>query len=813
MYDLPMTIAESLDETPSRAGGADLSAIKRMLNARSIALVGVSGRPGNSFARPLRYLAERGFTGSVYPVNPSYDQLQGLKCYPDLADVPEDVDLVISFVAAERTLGVVEDAANRGAAGVVVFASGFSEIGPEGAALQEKLRSRARELGVLVLGPNCQGFLYSPSHVYATFTGAADRELPPASGIAYVGQSGAIGGSVMDLAAEMGIGLTAWVSTGNQVDLDHVSVARALIADGSVNVLMLYVEGVTDGAEFTRLCREARSANVALILLRSGRSESGRRAAASHTGSMLGDDAALTTVCRSEGVVLVEDVDELVESAVLAATSQTPGRSVAVITTSGGAGSLAADHCDPFGLQMAELAPTTKARLSPLIPSFGSVANPVDVTADILSPAAREKSMGEVCRILADDPAVDVILIVLTMVTGEAAEALARDVTRTAPDLAVPVVVVWMAGFELTVTGREIFRGAGIPVFGSVSSAARTVGRACSARERLAPADPCVLRALPGGVESVVRDVAAGERLGEELLDALGVAHPVVTIAASPTEATTAAARAAGPVAVKIHAPGLLHKSEVGGVALGVDTNDVAQTFERLTASARSHGVSNVEGVLVQEMIPNGTEILLALTSNGDGYPPIVTIGFGGVTTEIYQDLVSAPAPVSAAQAETMLRQLRAWPLLDGFRGSKTADVDAAAEMISRFSSISAVAAKVPLEIEVNPLIVGSSGDGAQAADIIVTLRDVSPATILRPSPRAHEQEPSQATTQPSATSRNDCRAPTGTRVAQEPESHRSSMTRRCTQSGLRNCGCSADIRARGPVDVSDFRASDQHLQ
>jgi acyl-CoA synthetase (NDP forming) len=279
----------------------------------------------------------------------------------------------------------------------------------------------------------------------------------------------------------------------------------------------------------------------------------------------------------------------------------------------------------------------------------------------------------------------------------------------------------WMAGHDLTTLGREIFRGAGTPVFGSVSAAARAIGRICATNKALAPVTSRDLRMLPAGAQEAVRAVAAGQRVGEDLLDLLGVAHPSVTLARSAEEATAAAERIGGPVAVKVHAPGLLHKTEVGGVALNLASSEVAAAYDRITSAARSHAIDNVEGVTVHEMIPRGVEILLALTSRGDGYPPIVTVGFGGVTTEIYRDLVSAPAPVTPDQAGTMLRALMAWPLLDGFRGSAPVNVTAAAEMISRFSDIAEVASRVPMEVEVNPLIVG--GTGAQAADIIVTLR------------------------------------------------------------------------------------------
>ncbi|GAA4548632.1 acetate--CoA ligase family protein [Pseudonocardia xishanensis] len=687
--------------------------LARLFAPRSVALVGVSGDPAKAMSRPLRYLAERGYTGKIHPVNPRYREILGIPCHPTLAEVPGPVDLVLSFVPAAATAEVVEAAAKAGAVAVVVFASGFGETGPEGAQLQEQLRDVAARHGIRVVGPNCQGLMYAPSHLFATFTGAVDRELPPASGIAYVGQSGAVGGSVLDLAAELGVGLTAWVSTGNQVDLDLVEIARTLVMDEAVRVVMLYAEGIGDGARFTALCREARDRGVRIVLLRTGRSESGKRAAASHTGSMLGDDAALSLVCHEEGVLQVDDVDELLVGAIVAANPPAGGRA-AIVTTSGGAGGLAADQCDLAGLTVPELSAAVRERLAPLIPSFGAVANPVDVTAEILSPKARERSLGEVCRILADAE-IDFIQVVLTMVTGDAAAALARDLVRTLPDLPVPVYLTWLAGNDLTLQGRALLHEAGVPAFASVSSVTRAVGRLLApVRERrssTAESDDELM--------SLVRTTASGSA-GDVLLDRLGVDHPRSAVATTATEAAVVAA-AGGSFALKIHSPSLLHKSDVGGVELGVDAADVPAAFERLQARGAELDLPDLRGILVQEMIPSGTELILALTSGGDGFPSILTVGVGGVTTELYRDLASATAPVDEAEAEDLLRRLRGWPLLDGFRGSPRADVAAATRAIAAFSRLGAVTAGHRLEVEVNPLVVGVEGAGAKAADILVT--------------------------------------------------------------------------------------------
>ncbi|MDP9427498.1 MAG: acetate--CoA ligase family protein, partial [Actinomycetota bacterium] len=657
--------------------------LQALLRPRGIALLGISGRPENLMSRPLRYLVEHGYAGGIYPVNPNYEELVGRRCYPTLADVPGPVDLVLVLVAAERVEDAVRQAAAVGARAAVVYASGFAEVGPDGVALQQRLAAVARETGVRVVGPNCQGFLYAPTGVVATFTAAADRSLTSDSGVAYVGQSGAVGGSVLDLATDMGLGLAAWFSTGNQADLDLTEVSLHLLADPTVRVLMLYVEATGDGAAYAELARRAQAAGKHLVVLRSGRSSAGRRAVASHTGSMLGDDVAFVLTSEKYGVVLVNDIDELLAvAAVLAAGRPAEGPRVAVVTTSGGAGSLAADQCEDVGLQLPELSAATQARLRPLIPPFGALANPVDVTAQLFNRGAQ--AFGDVCRIIAEDDSVDVVAVLVTMVVGEAGARLAEDLVATAAKLPCPLLVGWIAGQELTVEGRRVFREAGVPVFGSVGDLARVAARLAPRRHR---GTPPPLPAVPGVPAGEVRALMEAPVVdGAALLRSIGIAQPSSTLVTTAEAAREAVAALAGPGVLKLAAADLAHKSEVGGVRVDVGPEEAAAVFTELLDAARQHHVPGVEGVLVQELVPPGTELILAVTAGRDGFPPVVTVGLGGVTTELYRDLTSALAPVSPEEAWAMLRSLRAWPLLTGFRGAEPADVPAAVDAVVRLS-------------------------------------------------------------------------------------------------------------------------------
>ncbi|MEJ2861025.1 acetate--CoA ligase family protein [Actinomycetospora flava] len=671
----------------------------RVLSPRSVALIGATGRADNPMARPLRWLTERGFAGRVHPVNPKYAELGGVPCVASLAEVPDGVDLALALVPAERAAAAVTEAGAAGAAAVVVFASGFAEVGEAGRARQDELVAAAQAAGTRVLGPNCQGLYHARSRLFATFTGAGERPLTGSSGIAYVGQSGAIGGSVLDVAAERGLDLSAWVSTGNEADVSLTEIGRHLVADPEIEVLTVYAESLPDPDDYAALAAEARDHGTALVVLRSGRSEPGRRAAVSHTGAMLGDDTAFRLVSRRHGVVLVDDVEELLAAATMLRGRRGPaGRAVGLVTSSGGAGILAADRASEAGLAVPELTAETQQKLARLVPDFGAVANPVDVTAQLFNDGGE---FGEVCGIVRADAAVDAVLVLLTMLVGETAMALARDlaatVTEQGPD-APPVAVVWMAGEDGTAPARALLREAGIPVFSSITLAVRVLDAVATPDGAApAPVEPGV--PVPGD--------------GWDLLDALGVRRPV----SSPASDPAAAVAELGGTAV-LKAEGLDHKTEAGGVRLGVTTATAAAVHAELAA------LPGVTGVLVQEQVPSGVELLVAVDGGRDGWPPVLTVGHGGTATEVHRDVVHALAPVTLETARAMLGELRCWPLLAGHRGAPGVDLDAAVDAIVRVSRACAVPGLG--ELEVNPLVLLPRADVSGVAPQTLDVRNAT---------------------------------------------------------------------------------------
>ncbi|WNV88251.1 acetate--CoA ligase family protein [Umezawaea sp. Da 62-37] len=715
----PGGLAASSDSTTAD----DLSALFR---PRAIAVLGASGRPGNPFARPLTYLVEHGFAGAVYPVNPGYQTLEGLTCYPSLDDLPGEVDLVLMLVSASEVVRLLPAVARAGAKAAVVFASGFAETGPDGQALQEELVRLARHHGVRLLGPNCQGLLAVHDHVVASFTAALELGVPEPGNIAYIGQSGAVGGSIFSLARERGLRIGTWASTGNQADLGATEIANFLVEDPRIQVLTMYLESPVPGAEFDRLTARAAELGKTILVLRSALSGSGARAATSHTGAIIGDDAAFTAMCRERGVVQADDVEDFIATAhALSVLPRSGGHRLGIITTSGGAGSLAADQAEARGMTVDDLTEPVQRRLARVVPDFGAVTNPVDVTAQMFK-ANETDGFIAVCDELLADPTVDSVLVVLTMVTGDLATSMAHGLCGLWARATKPVVVVWLAARQQTAEAREILRANGMPVYDSPRMGVGVL-------HALATSVPMPSQPLGRQSDLGVGDVLSGlrggvitEHEGAEVLTALGIDRPRERLVSSVNQAADAARALGGPLVMKIQSPEVVHKTERGGVRLGVGVGEAATVYSDLVDRFTAEGTTEV---LVQEQVAEGPELLVGITNTEPGFPPLLTVGMGGVTTELYQDTTTRLAPVDARAAKQMLLELKAAPLLTGFRGREGHDLDAAAEAIATLSRLAVLVGDRLAELEVNPLRLVDAGKRAIALDFLLRLGPLEETT------------------------------------------------------------------------------------
>lgn len=689
---------------------------------RSIAILGASGRDGNPFARPLEFLLDQHYPGAVYPVNPGYDSLRGVPCYASLDLIPEPVDLVLMMVSASEALRQIPAVAAAGASAAVVFASGFAETGPEGQRLQRELATMASAHGVRLLGPNCQGVVSVHDRVAGTFTAAIESGMPRAGNVAYVGQSGAVGGSILSLARERGLGIAAWASTGNQADLDALEVGRYLIEDERIDVLTMYLESTVDGTRYGELARRARQLGKSMLVLQSALSQAGRRAAASHTGAIIGGNAAFRAMSRELGVIEADDFEDFMAIAqALSALPRAAGRRLGIVTTSGGAGSLAADQAEHAGLVVEPLHTSTQQGLSALVPNFGAVTNPVDVTAQLFR-SGNSQAFVQVCQSVLDDPTVDAVLVALTMVTGEMATQMAADLSLLWSGATKPLLVVWLAAREQTTDARAMLRDQGWPVLDSPQTAMKVFSAlalrpsSCSSADSPVLEQPALTAAL-GELQGPV--VSEGE--AAELLRALKIDQPEQHLVRSRLEAAKAAQTLTGRLVMKIQSSTVLHKTEGGGVRLGIATDDAAGVYAEL---AKAFAGDDVDSVLVQRQAEPGPELIVGVTNTEPSFPPLITVGIGGIATELYRDTVTRLAPVDEAQALEMIRSLRAAPLLTGMRGQPGVDLTAAARAISRLSTVAGALGDRLEELEVNPLRLAAGGDTAVALDFFMRLAD-----------------------------------------------------------------------------------------
>lgn len=689
----------------------------------SVAIVGASRRETSLAARPLRLLDRFGFEGEIYPVNPSYDEIGGRACYPTIAEIPGHVDLAALIVPARRTLDVVRQCVEAGVGSAVLFSSGFAELGEEGRALQDELVAAAREGGLRLLGPNCQGVVNRDANLVVSISASLQAGLPPDGPVAYIGQSGAIGGSVLHVASTRGMGLGAWVSTGNEADIDLVEAASHVIELPSIEVVACYLESVSDGAAYEALAARTAELGKDLVVLRSGTSRAGQRAVASHTGALLTPDAAFESVSQRHGVVLVDDTDSLVEAAyTLGTVPRMDGPGVGIITSSGGAGILAADHAERYGLEVHPLDDATSAAVASRIPEYGAATNPVDLTAQLFAGPEEADRLRELCVLVGNSPQIDALVVTLTMVVEDVATGAVEAVMGAADELDVPVVLAWLAGDELTEEARARCRERSFPIFRSARDACRALAhvrhRSTHVPYRRSQDPPPDV----DGIRAAVATRPTTEAAAQPLLDAIGIPRPAGVLVRDGASVTAAVAPLTGPFVIKVQSADLAHKSDVGGVRLGVSLDELPSAVDDMLAAVSSRcPEATIDGILVQELVgAGGVEMLVGLTSGTGGFPPLLTIGFGGVTAELYRDVISAPSPVGPDEVGQLVARLRGAPLLDGFRGAPPADLEALGDAVHRLSVAFLHLADDVDELEINPLLVRPAGQGVVAADVLL---------------------------------------------------------------------------------------------
>ncbi len=696
--------------------------LKKMLSPAAIAIIGATEDFNRLNGRPLKFLLEKGFEGRIYPVNPKYETVAGLSCYPDIGAVPGPVDLAVVALPARLVPGTIEELGRAGVPAAVVFSSGFAETGEEGRVLERRLREAARAGGVRVCGPNTLGLINAFDKVFATFTQYAYGETP-AGPAGFVTQSGAFGTAISALARQRGTGFGYFVNTGNECDVQFAEAMREVLADSRIRVGAGYIEGVADGEGLVATAEAALELGKPIVLTKVGRSDAGARAAASHTGSLAGEDAVFDGVVRQFGLLRARNEEHMLDLVETFAHAPLPnGCGVGIITQSGGAGVLMADRAEELGLEVPVLGAETEARLRKVLPPFGAAQNPVDLTAQFIAePAILRESV----KIMLEDPAIDIAVIWFQLMTQFVDELVGifRELKRTVRK---PMVAVWVAGPEdgiraLRKLGMPVLRGAE-PAIDAVAGLVRYArARAAwpetaAARRAIVLPSPSALGLPAGG--GIVASIDAARAL-----DTTGVAVVRARLAESVDAAVEAAEELGYPLAMKIESPDIPHKTEAGGVKLGLrNAEEVRTAFDEIIAHARAvRPQARIHGILMQEMASGTVELVVGLKRD-PVFGPVVMAGLGGVFVEVLGDVVFRRAPVTENEALAMLAELRGAALLDGVRGAPPVDKAAVARLIAAASRFGAAAGDRLGELDLNPVLAGP--DGAVAVDWLMVLEE-----------------------------------------------------------------------------------------
>jgi len=681
-----------------------------LLAPRSIAIVGASEDFSKVNGRPLKYLLAKHYAGAIYPVNPKYQRIGALHCYPTVAAIPEAPDLAIVALPAPLVAQAIADLGRRRTKSVIVFSSGFAEIGEQGRRLEQEVISVASSAGIRLCGPNCLGLINAFDGVMATFGQFAEGETPPGP-VGFVTQSGAFGTAIAALARRRGIGLGYFINTGNEGDVDFVAAMRAVLADPRITVGAGYVEGLKDGPGLIALAEEALAAGKPLVITKVGKTISGARAALSHTGSLAGADSVFEGAIRSAGIIRARNEEHMLDIVEALAGCPLPqGRGVGIVTQSGGAGVLMADRAEELALAVPVLSDATQRKLREAIPAFGVAANPVDVTGQFV---AEPRLLHDAIKATLYDPEVHVGIVWLQLMDAYV-DTLVGIFESLKAECAKPFVVSWVAAPE---AGLGALRRRGIPVLRGAEPAIDAVAALANYAEdqRFWQADGKARKALreteaKRHVAAPASGVVSGPAAMKWLND-----NDIVTIPTryvrSAEEATVAAAELGFPVALKIESQDIPHKTEVDGVRLHItDIAAVRQAYAELARNAQIHcPEARLGGVALQRMAGAGAELVIGLKRD-PVFGLVVMVGLGGIHVEVYKDVVFRLAPVTQAQAGRMLDELRGRAVLNDTRNRTAVDRSALERLISNVSALGAASGNRLRELDLNPVVADATG-------------------------------------------------------------------------------------------------------
>lgn len=699
--------------------------LEKFFEPRSVAVIGASREAGKIGNDVLRNLIQYGYKGKLYPINPKSDEIMGLPCYKSVKDVPGEVDQAVICIPAKFALEAVRDCAAKKVPAIVIITAGFKEMGREGAELERQVVEVAAQSGMRIVGPNCLGIINTATSLNASFAAG----MPERGDIAFLSQSGAFGTAVLDWAIGEKIGFSKFVSVGNKADVDETSLLEAIGGDHDTKVLLGYIESVQHGPEFMKIARSV-TRRKPVVLFKSGNTAAGAKAASSHTGALAGSDKAYVAAFSQTGILRAEQVVDMFDWG-LAFSYQhgIKGPNVALVTNAGGPGIIATDAIEKSRLKMAPLAKETVEDLRKRLPPAANFYNPIDVLGD-----AKADRYDFAIRAALKDPNVDGVIVVLTPQTSTEPLPTAEALVKAAGEFGKPVVAAFMGGPASAEGFRYLMRNR-VPCFPFPERAVSAMNALY--RQRLWLDTPVgeapVFKVNRDAVAKIFKQLRAAGRtqLGEiearEVISAYGFRLPKSILAPTAQEAVKAAECIGFPVVMKISSPDILHKSDVGGVKVGLKSAaEVESAFAAMMESVRKRmPKADIHGVLVQQMAGGGKEVILGMTRDPQ-FGPMLMFGLGGIYVEVLKDVSFRVAPITRADAEAMVNEIRAIALLKGARGQAPADLDAVIEGILRLAQLCLDFPEI-VEIDVNPLLAFPRGEGAMAIDARIVLKADGP--------------------------------------------------------------------------------------
>jgi len=727
---LPITPTPVLeDRSAEREKVATIASLRAFLKPRSIAVIGASRREGTIGNKLFRNILHQGFSGVVYPVNPNAEVVASVKAYPSVLDILGEVDLAVVVVPAETVHQVVEECGRKGARGIVVISAGFGESGAEGMERQERLLETARSYGMRLIGPNCMGIINTDpqENMNATFSSV----FPPAGNIGFCTQSGALGLAILEYARSLNIGLSIFVSIGNRADVSSNDLLQYWEEDPATDVILLYLESFGNPRKFARIARSV-TATKPVVAVKSGRTPAGSRAAASHTGALATAEVASEALFRQAGIIRVDTLEELFDVANLLSHQPIPsGKKLAILTNGGGPAILTADACAARGLELPALSDKTLSELMNFLPHGASLTNPIDMTAE-----ATAEEYGHALKLLVEDDRVDSVVVIFIPPILTQPEAVASAIREVAPQFCQQGKTLLASFMGSRGASIELGFGEGgyVPSFTFPEATASALARACEYTEWLKrpkgmipelegidkkKAAQIVESALEG---NTARPLWLDAPSAVGLLDCYGIRSVQSKSTRTAEEAMKAAKEIGFPVAVKLLSATIAHKTEVGGVILDLRSQrEVERAFVQIRERLASMGREDeMQGVIVQKMISGGIEVIVGVTQD-PSFGPLILFGTGGIYTELFKDVAFRIHPLTDVDAQEMVRSVKAYQLLEGWRGSKPSDIKALEELLLR---VSAMVEDLPqiAELDLNPVKVLERNNGYVVVDARVML-------------------------------------------------------------------------------------------